>query len=168
MSLLIPETGLLFWMVLVFAIVFFVLAKWGFPVITGMIDRRNAHIAQSLRDAEAASKRLAEIEQEHIRLLEETRREQAQMLKKASDARAKLLAEAREEAQAQSAQLISRAKEEIAAEKEAALAQARREIALLGVSVAEKILRDKLSDADVQRSLMERLADEAARAQEKS
>ena len=61
MSLLIPETGLLFWMVLVFAIVFFVLAKWGFPVITGMIDRRNAHIAQSLRDAYAASKRLAEI-----------------------------------------------------------------------------------------------------------
>ena len=161
MSLLLPEPGLLLWMALVFAIVLFILAKWGFPVITGMVDKRSAYIEQSLRDAEEASKPLAAMEEEHQRMMEETRREQALLVKETSDTRAKMLAEAREDAQALSAQMITRAKEDIAAERETAMAAARREIALLGVSVAEKILREKLSDADAQQALLDRLADEA-------
>lgn len=163
MSLLLPETGLLFWMVLVFAIVFFILAKWGFPVITGMIDRRSEHIEQALRDAKEAQERLAALEQEHRDMLEQTRREQARMVKEASDARSQLLSDARADAEKEAATLIAKAREAIAAEKEAALADARREIALLGVSVAEKILRDKLSDADEQKALLDRLSDEALR-----
>lgn len=161
MSLLLPEPGLIFWMVLVFALVFFILAKWGFPVITGMIDKRSAYIQQSLRDAEEAAQRLSALEEEHQRMLEQARREQAQLLKEASDARAKMLSEARDDAQALSEQMLTRAREEISAEKEAALAQARREIALLGVSVAEKILRDHLSDEETQRALLDRLSEEA-------
>ena len=49
MNLITPDTGLLFWMVLIFGIVFFILAKWGFPAITGMVDKRNEHISESLR-----------------------------------------------------------------------------------------------------------------------
>ena len=168
MSLLLPETGLLFWMVLVFAIVFFILAKWGFPVITGMVDRRSEHIAQSLRDAKEAQERLAALEQEHREMLEQTRREQARMVKEASDARSQLMADAHAAAEKEAATLIAKAREAIAAEKEAAMADARREIALLGVSVAEKILRDKLSDADAQRALLGRLSDEALRNTDKS
>ena len=51
MNLLLPDSGLIFWMALIFAIVFFVLAKFGFPVITGMVERRNARIADSLEAA---------------------------------------------------------------------------------------------------------------------
>lgn len=168
MSLLLPETGLLFWMVLVFAIVFFILAKWGFPVITGMARRRSEYIEQSLRDAKEAQERLAALEQEHREMLEQTRREQARMVKEASDAKSQLMADARTAAEKEAAALIAKAREAIAAEKEAALADARREIALLGVSVAEKILRDKLSDADAQRALLGRLSDEALRNTDKS
>ena len=38
-------------MTLIFGIVFFVLAKFGFPVITEMVDKRAKHIEQSLQDA---------------------------------------------------------------------------------------------------------------------
>ena len=48
MSLLLPDSGLLFWMLLSFGVVFVVLAKYGFPVITKMAEERRAYIDQSL------------------------------------------------------------------------------------------------------------------------
>ena len=44
MSLLTPDSGLLFWMVIVFGIVFVILAKYGFPVITRMVDEAKKQI----------------------------------------------------------------------------------------------------------------------------
>ena len=41
MSLLLPDSGLLFWMLLSFGVVFVVLAKYGFPVITKMVEGRS-------------------------------------------------------------------------------------------------------------------------------
>lgn len=40
MGLLQPESGLLFWMLLSFIVVFVILAKYGFPVITKMVEER--------------------------------------------------------------------------------------------------------------------------------
>ena len=168
MSLLIPETGLLLWMVIIFAIVLFILVKWGFPVITGMIDRRSEYIEQSLRNAEEAEKRLAALGEEQQQMLEEVRREQAKLLKEAADTKARMISDARAEAEKESALIMARTHEAIAAEKESALADARREIALLGVSVAEKILRDHLSDREAQMALLEKLGNEALRVQDKS
>ena len=44
MSLITPDFGLLFWMTLIFGIVFFILAKFGFPVITDMVRKRQERI----------------------------------------------------------------------------------------------------------------------------
>ena len=44
MSLLMPDSGLIFWMLLSFGVVFFVLAKFGFPVITQMVEKRKEYI----------------------------------------------------------------------------------------------------------------------------
>ena len=49
MGLLLPETGLLFWMLLSFIVVFAVLAKFGFPVITRMVEERREYVEQSCR-----------------------------------------------------------------------------------------------------------------------
>ena len=48
MSLLMPDSGLLFWMLLAFCVVFFILAKFGFPIITKMVNERKEYIDQSL------------------------------------------------------------------------------------------------------------------------
>ena len=44
MSLLLPDSGLLFWMFLSFGIVFVILAKYGFPVIIKMVEGRKTYI----------------------------------------------------------------------------------------------------------------------------
>ena len=66
MDLLIPSTGLLFWMTITFLVVFFLLWKFGFPVITGMVKERQAFIDESLKKAHEANERLANIQKERL------------------------------------------------------------------------------------------------------
>ena len=87
MDLLIPSTGLLFWMTITFLVVFFLLWKFGFPVITGMVKERQAFIDDSLRKAHEANERLANIQKEGESILQEAREKQAQILKEAAETR---------------------------------------------------------------------------------
>ena len=64
MDLLIPSTGLLFWMSLTFLVVLFILWKFGFPVIVKMVTERKAFIDDSLRQAHEANEKLANIQKE--------------------------------------------------------------------------------------------------------
>ena len=63
-AILTPDFGLLFWMLIAFVLVFALLAKFGFPVITGMVDERKKFIDESLRKAHEAAEKLANIQQE--------------------------------------------------------------------------------------------------------
>ena len=63
-AILTPDIGLLFWMLLAFLVIFFCLAKWGFPAIVGMVEERNRYINESLGKAKEAEERLANIQQE--------------------------------------------------------------------------------------------------------
>ncbi len=59
MNLMLPDSGLLFWMTVIFAIVFFILAKFGFPVITEMVEKRTRRIDEALKSAREAEESLA-------------------------------------------------------------------------------------------------------------
>ena len=168
MSLVTPEFGLLFWMVVIFGLVFFLLAKFGFPVITDMVDKRSAKIAQSLKDADEIEARMASWKAEQAQMLEATRKEQSLMLREAAATRARIVADAQAQAQAQADKILSDARARIEAEKESALRDVRKEIALLSVQVAEKVLRHELSDESSQRAFIDQLVDETSQAQMRS
>ena len=165
MSLVTPDFGLLFWMVVIFGLVFFLLAKFGFPVITDMVDTRSAKIAQSLKDADEIQARMASWKVEQKQMLEEARREQAAILREAAETKSKIVADAKAQARAEAEKILSEAKVQIEAEKESALRDVRREVALLSVQVAEKVLRHELSDEGNQRAFIDELVDEASKAQ---
>ena len=163
MSLFTPDAGLLFWMVIIFGLLFFILAKWGFPLITSMVDKRSAAIDKSLKDAKEVEVRLGEMTAEHERMLVEARKEQSMMLKEASDTRKAIIEEAKTEARAEADKILSEARVRIEAEKESALRDIRREVAMLSVGVAEKILRKDLSDSSKGEDYLSALVEEAAR-----
>ena len=165
MSLITPDFGLLFWMVVIFGIVFFLLAKFGFPVITKAVQTRSDHIADSLKAADEAQARLAGLADEQAKMIEETRLEQSRILKEASETRERIIAQAQEEAAAKAAKLLEHAKVEIAAERESAVRDIRRQVAMISVEVAEKIVRKDLEEGDGQLALLDRLVDEAEQAQ---
>lgn len=165
MSLFTPDTGLLFWMVIIFGLLFFILAKWGFPLITSMVDQRSAAIDKSLKDAQAIEERMAAMEAEHKNILEQARKEQSAILKEASETRKTMIAEARAEAREEAEKIIGEARVRIAAEKESALRDIRTEVALLSVGVAEKILRQDLAAQERNQDYLATLVDEATRAE---
>jgi len=163
MSLLLPDTGLLFWMVLIFAIVFFMLAKFGFPVITGMVQKRCDHIDEALEGARKAEIKLSKLADEQAALLQQTRVEQGQLVKEATATREQILAQAKAQAQEEAAKIIENAKKEIAIEKEAALRDIRSQVGILSMKVAEKIIRKELSNPDEQLALVDRMIDEISK-----
>ena len=101
-------------------------------------------------------------------MMEQTRKEQAAILREAADAKAQIVADAKAQAREEANKLIADAKLQIAAEKESAMQDVRKEVALLGVQVAEKILRHELEDSGNQRAFLDQLVDEASKAQMKS
>ena len=80
-DLLIPESGLLIWTLLVFLIVFFILKKFAWPaIVNGLKERENA-IADSLASAEKIKTEMAQMKSENEALLAKAREESSAMIK---------------------------------------------------------------------------------------
>ena len=161
MNLLLPESGLLFWMLLSFIIVFAVLGKFGFPVITKMVDERKNYIQDSLDAAQKANEQLAKIKEKSDEILSSAKTEQVKILKEAADTRDRIVNEAREQAKVAGAKELDEIRKQIQAEKDQAIRDIRRQVAEISVDVAEKVLRDSLKDPKEQMSMIDRLVDES-------
>ena len=161
MSLITPDFGLIFWMTLIFAILLFLLAKFGFPVITKSVRERSEHIDESLRKAQEAEQRLSNLAEEQKVLIQKAQAESNRILKEAAATRDAMISQARADAGSEADKILAEARTQIAAEKESALRDIRREVAVLSVSVAEKILRKDLSTDASQMELLEKMVSEA-------
>lgn len=159
MDLLIPNSGLLFWMTLVFLIVAFIVIKFGFPVIINMVNERKEYIDESLRKAHDANEKLSNIQKEGESVMQQAREQQALLLKEATATRDAIVGKAQDKAHEESARIIAEAKLEIVAEKQNAFKDIRGQVAELSVKVAEKILRDQLSSDEKQMELIGKLLD---------
>lgn len=159
-SILSPDLGLLFWMLLAFVIVFLVLKKYGFPVIIKMVEDRKNFIDESLRNAREANEKLANIQSESEALLKQAREQQAQILKEAMATRDNIIKEAREKAQAEGLKILDEVKAQISSEKENALRDIRSTVADLSVQIAEKVMRRQLDQDAEQEKFIERMLDE--------
>ena len=168
MSLITPDFGLLVWMTLIFGIVFFVLAKWGFPMITDSVQKRADRINESIRKAREAEERLKNLSSEQNELIEKARKEQAAILKEAAASRDTLIEQAKVQARDEAAKILEQARTQIAAEKESALRDVRKEVAVLSVAVAEKVLRKDLDSDPGRDELLGRLVDELSSSKELS
>lgn len=165
MSLITPDFGLLFWMVVIFGVVFFILAKFGFPIITKAVHQRTEYIEKSLREAEQARMELERFEGDQARILEQTRQQKAAILKEASDERNALITKAHDEASQEASKVLQAAREQIDSEREMARRELRSELSALSVAVAERIVRKELSDESAQKALLDRYVEEAVRDQ---
>ena len=139
MSLLLPDSGLLFWMFLSFGIVFVILAKYGFPVIIKMVEGRKTYI-----DALVAA----------------ANKEQGRILREAMEERDKIVHEARKQAEIAAQKELDAVKQQIQMEKDEAIRDIRRQVAVLSVDIAEKVLRKSLEDKDAQMGMIDRMLDE--------
>lgn len=160
MNLMLPDSGLLFWMTIIFAIVFFVLAKFGFPIITGMVEKRGKRISDLLEAARTAEQALAHLQTEQERIISETRAQQNKLMQEAAAERDRMIAQAQDKAREEAQKIMDEARVRIQEEKEAAIKEVRKEVAVISLAIAEKIVRKDLSTEASQKALADRLLDE--------
>ena len=160
MSLLTPDSGLLFWMLISFGIVVFVLAKFGFPIILKMVEERKEFIEDALLKAEKARTELDSVKAEAELILDKARKEHQQIMNEASQLREVLIQEAKTKAIGEADKIIENARLQIQNEKDDAIRDIRKQVAGLSVDIAEKVLRNKLDKKEEQLGMIQRLIDE--------
>lgn len=159
MSLLLPDSGLLFWMFLSFGIVFVILAKYGFPVIIKMVEGRKTYIDQSLEVAREANAQLSKLKEEGDALVAAANKEQGRILREAMEERDKIVHDTKQ-AEIAAQKELDAVKQQIQIEKDEAIRDIRRQVAVLSVDIAEKVLRKSLEDKEAQMGMIDRMLDE--------
>lgn len=157
MNLVTPDFGLLFWMVLSFAILLFILKKFAWKPVLKMIKEREESIAKQLDSAKAAKEQMEQLTAENEKIMRQARAEREEMLRDAKATKEKIVAEAQDAAKIEADKIIAAARLEIQAEKDAAMAELSEKVGQLSVEIAEKILRRELSNETKQGDFMKKL-----------
>ena len=147
-------------MLLGFLLVLLILAKVGWPMIMGAVDKRNQHISDSLQEAQEAHDALAGIEAAKEKALAESHAEQIRIMNESQELKKQLIEEARNEARAEAEKIVADARLKIQKEQTEAMDQIKAEVITLSVDIAEKLLKRELSDKDQQSRYVEELLKE--------
>lgn len=167
MELITPDFGLLFWMTLAFGIVFFILAKFAFPVINGMLKKREEEINNALELAERTHKEMEQLQANNEALLQQAREERDKILNEAKQISDKFIEEAKVKANEEKDRIIESARETIEHEKMAATTEIKNQIADISIKVAEKIIGKNLDSDKEQLDYINRLLQDIEENQKK-
>ena len=149
--------GLFFWQTLIFVGLIFLLKKFAWKPILDAVNEREEGIKNALLSAENAKKEMQDLQADNQRILQEARLERDSMLKEAREMKEKIVADAKNEAQAQGQKMIEQAKAAIESEKNAAMNELKLQVSTLSLSIAEKVLKDELSNKEAQTKLVEKM-----------
>ncbi|MDE6382436.1 MAG: F0F1 ATP synthase subunit B [Muribaculaceae bacterium] len=160
MELFTPDFGLVFWMFVAFILLFLVLAKWGWPVIIKMMDQRANTIDQGVEDARKAKEQLDNARAEAQKYVKEAQARQAEMLREAAKMKTDIIEEARSEAQTAAKKEMDAARIAIEQARKEAELSFRNEVGRFSIDIAEKMMRERMSDNKAQTELVNKLLDE--------
>ncbi|WP_124060378.1 F0F1 ATP synthase subunit B [Gordonibacter sp. Marseille-P4307] len=147
-------------MLIAFLILVVILGKFGWPLFEGMLEKREATIAESLRKSEESRIESERVLEEYKKELAEAKAQAAKIVADAKQTGEAAKAEITNQAQSEASAMIEKARIAIEAEKKAAMAELQGSIADISVSVASRLVGEDLSD-DEHRRIIERYVNEA-------
>jgi len=153
--------GLFVWQTILFILLILLLKKFAWKPILNAVNEREEGIKNALAEADKAREEMQNINADNERILKEARTERDGMLKEAREIKNNLIEEAKEEAKTQANKLIEQAKTSIQSEKLAAIADLKNQVAELSMNIAEKVVKDELSNKDKQLKLVEQMLKDA-------
>lgn len=157
MGFVTPDYGTIFWMVIIFSITLYILAKFAWkPILTSLKDREET-IADALSAADKARQEVEGLKADQEQIIAEARREKDVILKEAREIKDKILAEAKSQAQSEGNKLLDAARTQIEAEKNSAIQDIKKQVVELSVLVAEKIIQKELKETKDQEDLVNSL-----------
>ena len=152
MELFTPEFGLIFWMFVAFAVLFFVLAKWGWPAIMKSVEGRAYLIDKGVEYAQNAKEQLDHAREEADKYIDEARKQQAEMLREADRMKTQIIEEAQK--------VMDAAKISIEQSHKEAELRFRDEVSSFALDIATKVVRKQMADEKAQTQLVNSLLDE--------
>ena len=153
--------GLFIWQTLIFVGLIFLLKKFAWKPILDAVNEREEGIKNALLSADNARKEMQNLQSDNQRILQEARMERDALLKDAREMKEKMVADAKNEAQVQGLKMIEQAKAAIESEKNAAMAELKLHVSTLSLEIAEKLLKDELSNKEAQVKLVEKMLGDA-------
>lgn len=151
-----PES-LIFWTTIIFVVFFMLLRKLAWKPILTAVKGREDSINNALLSAENAKKEMMALKSDNQKLLDDARAERDMMIKEATAIKEKMIADAKSEAQNQGAKMIEQAKATIESEKNNAVAEIKNQVSSLSLEIAEKLLKEELSNKESQTKLVEKM-----------
>ena len=158
-SLIDVVPGLMVWAVVTFLIVLWVLRRFAFRRIQGLIDQRRDRIREALDEADKARSEARELREQVAREREEAKADREQILDESRRQAQRQLEQAREQADADLKMRLEKNREELEAENARLREQIRRDVVELTLLASEKVT-GKVLDADDQRRLIDETIEE--------
>lgn len=162
MDLFTPDFGLIFWMFISFAVLFFILWKFAWPVILKTVDSRADLIDKGVEYAQNAKQQLDEAKKNADQYIADARRQQADMLRDADRIKTQIIEEARTAAQIEAQKVMDAAKVQIEQQQKEAQHQFRNQVSDFALQIAEKVVKNQMADTKAQSKLVDTLLDEMA------
>ncbi|MDZ4822365.1 MAG: F0F1 ATP synthase subunit B [Flavobacteriales bacterium] len=159
-GLLSVSWGTVFWATVAFLIVLYILKKYAWGPILKSLDERSQHIENALGEADRARQEMANLKSGNEELLREARNERDRILKDAKAVGEKVKIEIETKAREQSGRMIESALLEINNQKQRAITELKNQVATLSIEIAEKLVKEKLSEPEKQKALNSALAAE--------
>ena len=153
--------GLFFWQIVLFVLLLLLLKKYAWKPILDALNSREEGIQNALDEADKARQEMVDLKSSNEMILKEARAERDGLLKDARMIKEKMITEAKDEAKTQSNKIIEQAKQTIENEKLAAITELKNQVAELSIGIAEKIMKDELSNKGKQVAMIEKMLDEA-------
>jgi F-type H+-transporting ATPase subunit b len=153
--------GLFIWQTIIFVGLILLLKKFAWKPILDAVNEREEGIKNALLSADNARKEMQNLQADNQRILQEARLERDSLLKDAREMKDKMVADAKNEAQAQGLKMIEQAKAAIESEKNAAMAELKLHVSTLSLEIAEKLLKDELSNKEAQVKMVEKMLGDA-------
>lgn len=160
MELFKPEFGLVFWMFLAFACLYFILAKWAWPFIIKSMDERASLIDKGVAYAQEAKSKLDNAKAEADALVADARKQQADILRDAAKMKTEIIEQAKAEAAVEAKKVTDAAQLSIEQARKESEHQLRQDVGAYALQIAEQVIRRNMSDDKSQRELVKKLLTE--------
>ena len=160
MELFKPEYGLVFWMFLAFACLYFILVKWAWPFIIKSMEERADLIDKGVAYAQEAKAHLDNAKAEANQVIAEARKQQADILRDAAKMKSTLIEEAKAAAAEEAKKVTEAAQVAIDQARKESEKQLRREVSAFALQIAEQVVRQNMANDNAQRALVEKLLNE--------
>ena len=160
MELFTPEFGLVFWMFVVFALLFFILAKYAWPFIVKSLEERADLIDKGVLYAQNAKEQLDNAKAEAEKYIAEAQMKQAEILREAAKMKSLIIEDAKSAASVEAKKVMDAAKLAIEQARKESELQFRNEVSAFALSIAEKMVRKNMAGDKAQTELVDKLLNE--------